>query len=164
MPLTVFERWTDYGEEMALKTLLGQAGSSWTSVQVHLFKSPTTDPEDETPTLVEADFTGYTAVSISWNPATGPSVWQSIASMAVFNRAWLVAPPDPDPDAGTSNTIYGYYLTNGSSGFDAEEPLYYRFFNDGTDLTPKSMTTPESDQITIIARINLIGLEDVVCP
>ena len=46
MPLTVFERWTDYGEEMALKTSVGQLGSSnfWNGIQVRLFKLPTTDP------------------------------------------------------------------------------------------------------------------------
>lgn len=164
MPLTVFERWTDYGEELMLKAIINQ-GEPLT-VFLRLFTSPTTDTADETPTIVEADFQGYPVggIAVSWASATGPSEWQSIGSLCVFTREWQVPPPDPDPIAGTSNTVYGYYLTSVNTGHDTEEPIYYRFFNDGVDITPKDMNTPEVDQISIIPRIGLIGLEDVECP
>lgn len=157
MPLTVFERWTDYGEEMLLKAALGQASAA-SSVYCHLFKSPTTDPADETPTLVEADFDGYGAVGFVWQTVSDPTaagLWQALSNIVcTFLRG----------AGATSNTVYGYYLTCNVSGWDADEPVYYRFFNDGQSLTPKTMATESVDQITIIPRVGLIGLEDVVCP
>ena len=174
MPLTQFERWTDYGEQCLMKVITGVLGSWGGNMRCHLFKlidGDVVDPEMEDLTeadITEADFTGYALESFGFDPPMDPGgtgEWESIAStICTFNRRYAVE-PDPGPvDAGTSNTVYGYYLTCNGSGYNADRPLYYRFFNDGTSITAKAMNTPDVDQITVVPRLGLVGLEDVVCP
>lgn len=174
MPLTQFERWTDYGEEILLRVIVGDKNTLNSGMYCRLFQLPSTDPEDDTlfdidPTdFSEADFTGYSAItfgfSIPMDPL-GDGNWETLSNtLCVFNRRNLVEPVPGPLDTGTSNTIYGYYLTCSNAGVDSTRPLYYRFFNDGAgSLTPKDMNVPNVDQITVVPRTGLIGLEDVNC-
>lgn len=174
MPLTQFERWTDYGEQQLLRCLTGDGANFGGNLYCRLFKlidGDIVDPlmEDLTEAdITEADFEGYSPVGFGFGPPADPGgtgEWEALAeTICTFTRQWETPPPTDPPVSGTSNTIYGYYLTSSNSGHVTDRPLYYRFFNDGTSITPKVMDTPEVSQITVIPRLGLIGLEDVVCP
>lgn len=76
------------------------------ATHLHLYKSNTTPATSSThTTFTEADFTGYASVTLSagsWNASTLVSTKQT----ATYGSAQTFT------NTGSSQTIYGYYITN----------------------------------------------------
>lgn len=104
------------GELIALKALVNHTAQSENLV-LRLFKSNTTPGETDTAaTYTEADFTGYSAVTLtgaSWSVGSNPITYaqQTFTSSA----------------GSQSQAVYGYYLTRATGG----ELVYAERFTDG---------------------------------
>jgi hypothetical protein len=97
------------GELIALKALVNHTAQS-TNLTLGLFKSNTTPGESDTlATYTEADFTGYSAVTLtgaSWNVASNPITY----AKQTFTSS-----------AGSQNqAVYGYFVKAGTDLIFAE--------------------------------------------
>lgn len=94
------------GEQIALEALVGKTAGQ--NLVLRLFKSNTTPDESTTEaSLTEADFTGYAAITLtaaSWVYAAGDPGALSYAQQTFVSTAVQ------------SQSVYGYYLTQVSSG------------------------------------------------
>jgi len=98
---------TNEGEVIALKALLNHTAGQ--NLVLRLFKSNTTPAEADTAgTYTEADFTGYTNVTL-----TGSSwvVTPGAPSSAAYAQQTFTSSADQ-----AAQSVYGYYLTQVSSG------------------------------------------------
>lgn len=98
---------TNEGEVIALKALLNHTAGQ--NLVLKLFKSNTTPAEADTAgTYTEADFTGYSAVTLtgsSWTVTPGAPSSASYAQQTFTSSA----------DQSAQN-VYGYFLVQTSSG------------------------------------------------
>lgn len=97
----------DQGESIALEALVGKTAGQ--NLKLKLFKSNTTPGETDTEaTYTEADFTGYSAITLtaaSWS-VTGTNPTSIGYAQQTFTSS-----------AGSQNqNVYGYYLEQVTSG------------------------------------------------
>ena len=101
-------RLVNNGEDVALKYLTGKTASTENLV-LRLYKSNTTPGDSDTAgTYTEADFTGYSSVTLtgaSWTVTPGAPTSASYAQQSFASSA-----------NQTAQSIYGYYLTRASTG------------------------------------------------
>jgi hypothetical protein len=104
----------DTGELAALKALVNHTAQS-TDLTLKLFKSNTTPADGDTPgTYTEADFTGYSAATL-----TGSS-WVVTGNPITYAKQTFTS------SAGSQNQdVYGYYVVAGST------LIYSEAFSDG---------------------------------
>lgn len=97
----------DQGESIALEALVGKTAGQ--NLVLRLFKSNTTPAETDTEaTYTEADFTGYSAITLT---AANWSVTGTAPSSAGYAQQTFTS------SAGSqSQSVYGYYLTQVTSG------------------------------------------------
>lgn len=142
-------RFTNHGEKFMLNSVTASQG--WL---VKLFKSPTTDSDDEDFSMTECDYTNYGAQGFSFASATdtaSPGTWYAVStSNLTWTHGGTVASP------GDDNTIYGWALWSGSGSPASDHPFYYEFFT-----SPITMTL--GTQFSFVPRISLVGVEDVEC-
>lgn len=95
------------GESIALEALVGKTAGQ--NLVLRLFKSNTTPAETDTEaTYTEADFTGYSAITLT---AANWSVTGTAPSSAGYAQQTFTS------SAGSQNqNVYGYYLTQVTSG------------------------------------------------
>lgn len=141
-------RFTNYGEERMLNTVCGS--QSWI---VRLFKSPTTDPDSDSFTMTECDYTGYGAQGFSFASATDTGSAGSWYAVSTSNLTWTHGGSVASP--GDANTVYGWALWSGTGG-STDAPFYYEFFD-----SPVSMGV--GVQFSFVPRLSLIGIEEA-CP
>lgn len=95
----------DQGENLVLEMLVNKTAPQ--NLVLRLFKSNTTPGESDTEaTYTEATFTGYSAITLtgaSWGAASGGSI--AYAQQTFTSSA-----------NQTTENIYGYYYTQGTSG------------------------------------------------
>lgn len=101
-------RLVNNGEDVALKYLTGKTASTENLV-LRLYKSNTSPADSDTVgTYVEADFTGYSAVTLtgaSWTVTQGAPTTASYAQQSFASTA-----------NQSAQSIYGYYVTRASTG------------------------------------------------
>lgn len=101
-------RLVDNGEDIALRYLVGKTASTENLV-LRLYKSNTTPADaDVAGTYTEADFTGYSAVTLtgaSWTVTPGDPTTASYAQQSFASSA-----------NQTAQSVYGYYVTRASTG------------------------------------------------
>lgn len=98
----------DNGESLALQALLNKTAQDENLV-LRLFKSNTTPAETDTAgTYTEADFTGYSAITL-----TGSSWTVSGTSPTTASYAQQTFTSSADQ---SSQNIYGYYITRATTG------------------------------------------------
>lgn len=120
----------DVGENLVLEMIVNRTAAQ--NLILRLFKSNTTPAESDTAgTYTEADFTGYLAATLtgaSWGAASGGSI--------AYAQQTFTASGTPN------NDIYGYYMTQASSGTlllaerDAAAPFAVRTAGDNIKITP----------------------------
>lgn len=95
----------DQGENIALEAIVNKTAPQ--TLILRLFKSNTTPGEADTEaTYTEADFTGYSAISLtgaSWGAASGGTIAYAEQSF-------------PSSAGSQNQPVYGYYLTQTTSG------------------------------------------------
>lgn len=121
----------DAGENLVLDMIVNKTAAQ--NLILKLFKSNTTPAESDTAaTYTEADFSGYAAITLtgaSWNAASSGS--NSYAQQTFTCNG-----------GGVSNSIYGYYVVQASSGIllyserDASAPFTLTNNGDNIKLTP----------------------------
>ena len=136
MPLLV----PNVGEVVLLtNTLNGGTLENWT---LKLFKSNTTPAEGDTAgTYTEADFTGYSAKTLT--RSVGGSTWATPTTSGGTTSSSYAAQTFTSSDA-TSQTIYGYFIVGATTGTLI---LAERFD------TSRNLVSP--DTLTITPRIEL---------
>ena len=106
----------DQGENIILEALMNKTAPQ--NLVLKLFKSNTTPGESDTEsTYTEADFTGYSSITLtgsSWNAASGGSI--SYAQQTFTSSA-----------GSQSQSVYGYYCVQATSG----KLVYAERFGDG---------------------------------
>lgn len=123
----------DQGENISLEAIVNKTAPQ--NLILRLFKSNTTPAESDTEaTYTEADFTGYSAITLtgsSWGTASGGSI--SFAQQTFTSSA-----------NQTAQNVYGYYLTQTTSA----KLVYSERFSDG----PYSISN-NGDQIKVTPTI-----------
>lgn len=122
----------DVGENIALEVLVNKTASQ--NLVLRLYSNNITPSDTDTAgTYTEATFPGYAAITLtgaSWGAASGGSI--SYGSAQSFIRS----------STGTAETIYGYYVTQVSSGVlvyserDGAGPFNVANLNDTIQITP----------------------------
>lgn len=120
----------DVGENLTLEMIVNRTAAQ--NLVLKLFKSNTTPSESDTDaTYTEADFTGYSAITL-----TGAS-WGAAASGSIaYAQQTFTASGTPN------NDIYGYFMVQASSGTlllaerDAAAPFAVRTSGDNIKITP----------------------------
>jgi len=121
----------DTGENLVLEMIVNKtAAQNWV---LRLFSSNTTPAEGDTAgTYTEATFSGYSAATLtggSWGAASGGSI--SYAQQTFTHNGGV-----------TSNNIYGYYITQTTSGVlvlaerDGSAPFALSNNGDNVKITP----------------------------
>lgn len=94
----------DVGETLMLEHIVGKTAVE--NLVLKLYKSNTTPGESDTAgTYTEADFTGYSAVTLtgsSWSAASGTASYAQQSFTSSANQS--------------AQTIYGYFVVGASSG------------------------------------------------
>lgn len=121
----------DVGENIALAALVNKTAPQ--DLILRLFQNNITPADSDTAaTYTEATFTGYAGISVpgaSWNAPSGGTITYS--AQQTFTSSGVV-----------NNSIYGYYLTQTSSGIlvwserDALAPFVVANIGDAIKLTP----------------------------
>lgn len=98
---------TNQGETIALEALVAKTAGQ--NLVLRLYKSNTTPGETDTEaTYTEADFTGYSAITLTaanWSVSAGAPSTASYAQQTFTSSA-----------GSQSQNVYGYYLTQVTSG------------------------------------------------
>ncbi len=128
-------------QEILARVLYGNAGSE--NLSLRLFKNNVTPAEtDTTATYTVANFTGYSNQTLTSSQAAGtwpvPTVASNLASSTYATTITWTATSD--------QTIYGYFIVGASSG----KTYFSQAF-----ASPKSLVGADSDQISIIPKIQL---------
>lgn len=125
------------GEERMLKALLNHTAPE--NLTLKLFKSNTTPVEGDTAgTYTEADFTGYSAVTLtgsSWSVAAGDPSFATYAQQTFSSSA-----------GGQNQSVYGYFVVQATSGI----LMWAERFSDGPYVIVNN-----GDQIKVTPRIEL---------
>lgn len=122
----------DVGENLVLGMITNKTASQ--DLVLKLFSSNTTPAETDTAaTYTEATFSGYAAITLagaSWGAPSGGSI--TYGSQQTFTH----------DGGGTSNSIYGYFVTQLTSGTllyaerDASAPFTLANNGDNVKITP----------------------------
>lgn len=121
----------DVGESIALAAFVNKTAPQ--NLVLRLFQNNITPSDTDTAaTYTEATFTGYAGINLpgaSWNAPVPPTITYSAEQ--TFTSSGVV-----------SNSIYGYYLTQVTSGIlcwserDASAPFVVANVGDAVKLTP----------------------------
>jgi hypothetical protein len=140
--------YSNEGEKLLLEAAVGKVAAG--ALKLKLFRNDVTPGHaDTTATFTEANFTGYSAATLataSWNAATaGTGTGTALANKAAIDYAqqtFTMGTP------GTTNTIYGYYITNnaetvllGAERFSTAKSMAVN--GDAIKITPKLTTGTE---------------------
>lgn len=122
----------DVGENLVLEMITNKTAPQ--NLNLRLFASNTTPADTDTAgSYTEATFPGYGAITLtgaSWNSAASGSI--SYSAQQTFTRS----------STGTTENIYGYYVTQVTSGIllyserDASAPAPMTSAGDAIKLTP----------------------------
>jgi hypothetical protein len=121
----------DVGENIILEAIVNKTAPQ--NLVLRLFQSNTTPAEGDTAgTYTEATFSGYSAITL-----TGASWGAAAAGTITFAQQTFT-----HNGGGVSNSIYGYYLTQATSGFlvwaerDATAPVTIANNTETIKITP----------------------------